>query len=159
AYGFQVNAFGVQTDGTYTEGQGWDLSWDTVWRSDAALTAKGYVVIFRIPFRSLRFPATDAQQWGMFFYRAIARRNEQVYWPACSTRVAARFRQAAVVDGIEHVSPGRNLQAIPYAAARSFRTLDVGPAGSPSVVSQSADTAIGIDGKAVVRDSIVLDAT
>jgi len=158
AYGFQVNAYGVQTDGTYTEGQGWDLSWDAVWRSDAARTSAGYVVLFSIPFKSLRFPAADAQQWGVFFYRAIARRNEQVYWPACSTRVAARFRQAALVDGIEHVSPGHNLQAIPYAAARSFRALDVG-AERASFVSKTLDGAVGVDGKAVIHDSVVVDAT
>src|SRR5436190_4864645 len=101
AYGFQTNAYGVQTDGTYTEGLGWDLSWDTVWRSEATRTRDGWVALFRIPFRSLRFPAAERQEWGIFFYRAIARKNEQVYWPACSSRVAARFRQAAVVDGIE----------------------------------------------------------
>ena len=159
AYGFQVNAYGVQTDGIYTEGQGWDLSWDTVYRSDATLTKDGYVVLFAIPFRSLRFPSTDTQQWGMFFYRAIARRNEQVYWPPCSTRVAARFRQAAIVDGIDHVSPSRNLQAIPYLTTRSFKALDAGAAGGAAFVSKSADAAVGVDAKAVVRDSIVLDAT
>ena len=159
AYGFQVNAYGVQTDGTYTEGQGWDLSWDTVWRSDARLTPQGFVVLFTIPFRSLRFPATEKQQWGVFLYRAIARKNEQVYWPPCSTRVAARFRQAAVADLIEHVSPGRNLQAIPYAASRSFRALDIAPNGTASFVSKRADAAIGLDAKAVVHDSLVIDAT
>ena len=159
AYGFQVNAYGVQTDGTYTEGLGWDLSWDTVWRSQAMRTAEGYVVLVSLPFRSLRFPATDRQQWGMFFYSAIARKNEQVYWPACSTKVAARFRQAALVEGIEHVSPGRNVQAIPYAASRSFKALDLGSAGAPSFVSKSMEAAAGIDAKAVVRDSIVVDGT
>jgi hypothetical protein len=29
-YGFQVNPAGVQADSVYTEGQGWDLSFDTV---------------------------------------------------------------------------------------------------------------------------------
>ena len=159
AYGFQVNAYGVQTDGVYTEGQGWDLSWDTVWKSEATRTANGYVVLFAIPFKSLRFPSTDAQQWGLFFYRAIARKNEQVYWPACSTRFAARFPQAAVADGIEHVSPGRNIQAIPYVASRSFRILDATAPGGAAFVTKRADAAIGVDAKAVVRDSVVLDAT
>ena len=158
AYGFQVNPYGVQTEGTYTEGQGWDLSWDTVWRSDAVRTPHGYAVLITIPFRSLRFPAAEKQQWGMFFFREIARRNEQVFWPECSTRVAARLRQAAVVDGIEHVSPGRNLQAIPYVASRSFRTLDVRP-DSASFVSKPIDSSIGLDAKAVIRDSIVVDGT
>ena len=159
AYGFQVNAYGVQTDGIYTEGQGWDLSWDTVWHSDARRTDKGFTVLFRIPFKSLRFPASDAQRWGIFFYRGIARKNEEVFWPECSTRVAARFRQAAIAEGITGVSPGRNLQTIPYAASRSFRTLDAGAASSGSFVSKNADTSIGLDAKAVVHDSVVLDVT
>src|SRR5205823_14623953 len=127
-------------------------------RPKATRRPRGYVALFSIPFKSLRFPAVDSQQWGVFFYRAIARKNEQVYWPACSTRVAARFRQAAIVDGIEHVSPGRNVQAIPYVSSRSFKALDVSH-GRPSFVSKSADAAVGIDGKVVVRDSIVIDAT
>ena len=159
AYGFQINAHGVQTEGIYTEGQGWDLSWDTVWRSEAKRTDKGYVVLVAIPFKSLRFPATEQQSWGMFFYRAIARKSEQVYWPACSTRVAARFRQAAIVDGIEHVSPGRNLQAIPYVSSRSFKAMEVGAGGGASFVSKSIEGAIGLDAKTVVHDSIVIDAT
>ena len=150
AYGFQMNAAAVQTDGTYTEGSGWDLSWDAVWRSDARRTTRGYVALFSIPFRSVRFPATDAQQWGIFFFRAIARRNEVVYWPECSTRVAARFPQAAVADGIAHVSPGRNLQAIPYVSVRSLKRPDF---------THARDAGIGVDGKAVLNDSIVVDAT
>ena len=31
AYGFMSNPLGVQTDGVWTEGQGWDMSWDTIW--------------------------------------------------------------------------------------------------------------------------------
>ncbi len=73
AYGFQANAYGVQADGIYTEGTGWDLSWDTVWRSEATPTRQGYVVLFSIPFKSLRFPATDAQQWGIYLYRDKSR--------------------------------------------------------------------------------------
>src|SRR5262245_18556693 len=95
AYGFESNAYGVQTESTYTEGRGWDTSWDTVWHTDAKRTATGYVVLISIPFRSLRFPSADQQQWGMFFFRGIARRNELAYWPPCSTRVAARSSQAA----------------------------------------------------------------
>jgi len=158
AYGFQINPLGVQTDGIYTEGSGWDLSWDAVWRSEGRLVAGGYVVLVSIPFRSLRFPATGVQQWGMFFYRAIARRNEQVYWPECSTRFTARFPQAAVVDGVANVSPGRNVQAIPYVSTRSYKAIDADTA-PPSFVSRRAGAAIGIDAKAVIEDSVVIDAT
>jgi hypothetical protein len=158
-YGFQVNAYGVQADGTHTEGTGWDFSWDTVWQSQATRTAQGYAVLIRIPFKSLRFPGTDVQQWGLFLHRGIARKNEEVFWPANSPRVAARWPQAAIATGIERVSPGRNVQGIPYLSSRSFRTLNAVGDGPHALTPTRTDVAFGGDAKAVVRDSIVLDGT
>jgi hypothetical protein len=39
----------------WIEGQGFDDSFDTVWRSTGRLTDGGYVVWMAIPFKSLRF--------------------------------------------------------------------------------------------------------
>lgn len=158
-YGFQVNPLGVQQDGIYTEGSGFDLSWDAVWRADTTLTTRGYVVLDSIPFRSLRFPSTDVQEWGLFLYRGIARKNEVTFWPPNSTRIAARFPQAALASGVAHVSPGRNVQAIPYMFSRSAKALDVRPDKSASFVRTRAEIAVGMDAKAVIRDSIVVDGT
>ena len=103
AYGLQINPLGVQTDGIYTEGSGWDLSWDAVWRSEGKLAANGYVVLVSIPFRSLRFPATDVQQ-------CVRRRKLQSREPGSEAdrrarRIAARgcadqFRLAGIYEGI-----------------------------------------------------------
>jgi len=114
------------------------------------LTPKGYVVLFSIPFKSLRFPPGDSQEWGLFLYRAVPRKNEAGFWPECSSRFATRWPQAAVVDGLERVSPGRNLQGLPYVASRAFATREI---------DRQAEAAIGFDGKAVLKDSIVVDAT
>ena len=158
-YGFQVNPLGVQQDGIYTEGSGFDLSWDAVWRADTTLTISGYAVLDRIPFRSLRFPPSDVQEWGLFLYRGIARKNEATFWPANSTRMAARFPQAALATGVAHVSPGRNVQVVPYIFSRSAKVLDVAPDGSASVIRTPAKAAVGMDVKAVIRDGIVVDGT
>ena len=56
AYTFRSNPRGVQWDALWTEGQGFDTSFDAVWGSEARLTRTGYIVSFAIPFRSLRFP-------------------------------------------------------------------------------------------------------
>jgi hypothetical protein len=63
AYTLYVNPVGVQQDGTMTEGNEPDLSFDTVWNSSAHLTKEGYVAWFEIPFKSLRFPHTSEQKW------------------------------------------------------------------------------------------------
>src|SRR5437899_497276 len=41
AYLFETNAFGVQRDSIFTEGQKTDSSFDTVWSSQGRLTARG----------------------------------------------------------------------------------------------------------------------
>ena len=62
AYAFITNPFGIQSDAIWTEGNGFDFSFDTVWDSVGRLTDQGYVVRFAIPFSSLRFPRTTGAQ-------------------------------------------------------------------------------------------------
>ena len=113
----------------------------------------------RIPFRSLRFPPADTQEWGLFLYRRIARKNEATFWPANSTRRAARFPQAALATGIARVSPGRNIQATPYVFSRSAKALDVASDGFASFVNTAAKVTVGMDAKVVIRDGVVVDGT
>jgi Domain of unknown function (DUF5916) len=45
-------------------------SWDAVWSCSASLTAKGYQLIMKIPFASIKFPHSPApQRWGLIFFR------------------------------------------------------------------------------------------
>ena len=64
AYGFMSNPLGVQADGIWTEENGWDMSFDTIWSSKGKLTEQGYVVLMAIPFKSLRFPSDCAAELG-----------------------------------------------------------------------------------------------
>src|SRR6185437_1447881 len=54
AYMFYSNAYGIQQDGLMAENQGFDNSFDTVWHTYTKMTGSGYMVIFEIPFKSLR---------------------------------------------------------------------------------------------------------
>ena len=92
AYEFQTTPLGVQWDAIYTEasrnetGGNWDTSFDTVWDSRGKVTSRGFVVWMAIPFKSLRFPATKQQEWGIILYRGIVRQSEDSFWPAISTK-------------------------------------------------------------------------
>jgi hypothetical protein len=159
AYGFQANPLGVQQDGLWTEGKGWDLSFDTVWRTESKLTDAGYIVLVSVPFRSLRFPRESMQTWGFLVYRGIARKNEEGFWPPYSTRIAGRMNQAASMEGLKDVSPGKNAQLVPYMSARSFRTLEVDPQEGGHFVNNPGEAEVGADAKVVVKDSLSLDLT
>ena len=161
AYSFGVNPLGVQRDGSYVEqaGNQYNGSFDTVWDSRGTLTPEGFVVWMALPFKSLRFSPENSQEWGLILGRRIARSNEQSYWPHVSSRIEGRLNQEGSLLGISDVSPGRNLQLIPYGFFRSFRALDERDEVQPLYVSESADFAGGLDVKNVFRDSLVLDVT
>jgi hypothetical protein len=159
AFWFDVNPYGVQLDGVTTDGIGDDLTWEGLWYSDAKITADGYVVLASIPFRTLRFSNAEKQQWGFAFGRWTQRNNEIAWWPYITRHKLPRFvGQFAHLNGLENISPGRNVQITPYAMISGSRYLDQ-PAGlAPSM---QADTIFrgGVDAKAVIKDSLVLDMT
>ncbi|MDQ3170911.1 MAG: carbohydrate binding family 9 domain-containing protein, partial [Acidobacteriota bacterium] len=154
AYLFIVNPLGVQLDGVTAERND-DMSFDTVWESEGRLTAFGYVTRMAIPFKSLRFPGADTQQWGIALARNIPRVNETSFWPYITKRIARPEPQMAVATGISGISPGRNMQVIPYAAFTGARFLDP---DAPAFVRDNTFRA-GVDGKIVVKDALTFDVT
>ena len=162
-YAFSVNPLGVQRDATWVEGGSgssrYNMSFDTVWDSGGTLTPEGYVAWMAIPFRSLRFSPAEDQEWGILLRRQIRRENEYSFWPYVTTRIEGRLNQAAALQGISDVSPGRNMQLIPYGFFRSFRALDTSDEENPQYVTDSAELDGGVDFKTVFRDSLVLDLT
>jgi hypothetical protein len=165
AYEFQTTPLGVQWDAIYTEasreeiGGNWDTSWDTVWDSRGKVTSRGFVVWMAIPFKSLRFPATKQQEWGIILYRGIIRKSEDSFWPQISSRVEGRLGQAATLYGLEGISPGRSIELIPYGIMRGFRGLDTRDPNNPYFQSAEAQGQAGMDAKFVIHDHFVLDVT
>jgi hypothetical protein len=155
SYWFDVNPYGVQSDGIYTDDQFPDSSWDAVWYSEARLTPDGYVVLETIPFRSLRFRTGESQDWGFMLCRYITRNNET----SCSTRISREnlFHKIPQYDTLvipENISPGRNMQFIPYGMFSGGRYLD-----STSGYQTSSEQRIGLDSKMVLKDAFTLDLT
>ena len=165
AYAFQVNPLGVQWDAIWSEAPheevsgNFDTSWDTLWYSQGRLTPDGYVAWMAIPFKSLRFPPAREQSWGIILYRGIVRENEDSFWPQISHRYEGRLGQAATLTGLEGISPGRNLQLIPYGLMNSFRDLDVRDVADPHFENRAIGGTFGLDSKIILNDRLVLDLT
>jgi hypothetical protein len=156
AYMFFVSPLGIQADGITTEGQGDDMSFDAVWRSEARRTDFGYVVWMAIPFKSLRFPrASGPQTWGLAMLRSLPLNNEQAFWPGITLRTTGFASQFAEARGFEDVSAGRNLQLVPYATFTGARVLDT-PAAALDANMQGR---VGLDAKFVVKDAFTVDFT
>ena len=167
-YAFAANPLGIQWDALWTEGSigngspldynGFDQSFDTVWNSEGRLTSQGYILLMAIPFKSLRYPPTDKQQWRIILNRSIPRTNENLFWPRITNRIQGRFNQAATATGLD-LSRSRNIQLIPYGLLRGFRDIDQRDPANPFFESRTLQPEAGLDAKFILHDSFVLDAT
>jgi len=158
AFRFLVNPYGVQMDAKQTEGIGPDFEFDTQWGSDGQITDSGYVALMSIPFKSLRFRKESIQDWGIAVGRIIPRLNEFSHWPYITSRKEAFIPQFASATIENSVSPGRNIQLIPYASYFDSRVLNKDDASAP-YWQEAQETEVGLDAKFVLADSFALDLT
>jgi hypothetical protein len=162
AFVFDSNALGIQSDGLYSEQNGSDSSFDTVWDSWGKRTPSGYVVLMRIPFASLYFKKADAGQtrtWGLILERNISHANEQVYWPQIRHAIAGRLTQDVAAEGFSDIERGKNLQFEPYLLGRNLRQLDTVDADNPYFEDKHLQGYGGLDAKFILHNSLVLDTT
>src|SRR5215471_21120953 len=159
AYVFYTNPYGIQQDGLFTENQGPDYSWDTVWNTETKITPQGYVALIEIPFKSLRFKQQASNEWGVILARVIPRNNERSYCPAVSGKLQGWLSQEATITGFQEISPGRNMQFMPYTSVGAFRSLDERDPTGDRFTGKHVEPKAGLDSKIVIKDSLVLDTT
>jgi hypothetical protein len=162
AFVFTSNALGIQADALYSEQNGSDSSFDTVWDSWGKRTPFGYVVLMRIPFSSLYFAKADPGQdrtWGIILGRNIAHANEQAYWPQNRHRIAGLLTQDIAADGFRDIEHGQNLQFEPYVLGRNLRQLNTIDPDNPYFQDKHFQGYTGLDAKFILHNSLVLDAT
>jgi len=144
AFVFQVNPCGVQVDGIYTETRrrgrgrgggggffGFDRNYDTFFLSDASIDDEGYTVEMAIPFKSLRFPNTPTQVWGLQIMRNIRRKNEEIYWRPRSRDVNGFLIQAGTLEVHGKIEKGKNLEIMPVLTG--LKALDSKVDGEPGI--------------------------
>ncbi len=110
-YYFQINAAGTLFDGTLTNDDWSDDSWDGVWEGHAKIDRQGWTAELRIPFSQLRF--RDTSVWGINFGRFIQRSAEQ------DNVVIRRKNASGFVSRFPHLvglsaTPRRSIEVLPY---------------------------------------------
>ena len=155
---FSVNPIGVQADAAWSESNGADYSFDQVWDSEGRVTKGGWMAMIAIPFRSLRFREAGSD-WGVVLERNFPRNSEVDYWPRISQSISGTLSQEGTLRGINGVTGSHNIQINPYVLGQNEKTLLNQDPGDPYFSQRSFEGTAGGEVKAIVKDSIVLDAT
>ena len=148
AGGFRPGGGSQQQRGS---GGGFNLNWDGAWQVSAKISEIGWTAEFAIPFRTLRYPTSEAQTWGLNFQRNIRNRNEEAFWAPLPRQFNLnRVSLAGQLQGIE-VPPQRNLKLTPYVLGETVnRTAE----------QRNTSTGdFGADLKYSVTPSLTLDMT
>jgi hypothetical protein len=145
---FAVNPLGVQADGalvegTRTQGGGFaglstgrevpDLSPDFVFDSKGRLTPEGFEVELRIPFKSLRYQASQTQDWGLNVIRRVQSSGHEDSWVPARRAGTSFLAQAGTLTGISDLRPGLILDLNPVVTAKAD--------GAPAASGWGYDTA------------------
>jgi hypothetical protein len=154
AYNFNVNAAGALRDTqSHEDGRVFNSNWDALWSAATQRFEGGWTLEIRIPFKTMRFPEAEEQDWGMNVFRLIRRKNEFTYWsPQPRQFNAYKISYGGRLSGIRNVRPARNLQLKPfYTGAASNLRL-------PSL-DRRWDGDAGLDAKYGIGTSLALDLT
>lgn len=170
AYMFAVNPFGVQMDGTIVETtpstggfqsgipqrQAPDLSQDFVFTSKGRLTDTGYEVEIRIPFRSLKFQATDVQSWDVNVVRFVAHSGYEDTWAPAKRANTSFLAQSGTLEGLSGLDRGLVLDVNPMVTRKS--TGGNSPLGTGWTYTQPRPQ-LGVNVRYGVTNNLTLNGT
>jgi hypothetical protein len=156
-FAFQTSPNGTLKDQTFTDGV-LNLSWNTVWDVRTARFDGGWTMEMVIPFKSLRYPGSGPQVWGIQFRRIVRWKNEVSHLtevPAAYGLMGA-FRAATygTLVGLEAPARSLNLEVKPY-----FNTAtQTEPAANSGLATNFTQNA-GADLKYGISRGLIADVT
>jgi len=155
---FQTTPLGTQRDLQVFDGSLKDTDWDALWSVRTTMTDSGYVAEFAIPFKTLRYRQTGANEaptWGLSLTRLSRRDYEQTIFPPMPQSLAPyRMTYAATLKGLKLPPPSVNLRLQPYSLYQRDAERTRGTA-----TTSDNDFKIGGDAKWAINPHAVLDVT
>ena len=121
AYKLAVNASGVKADSRLLDdARNRDYSWDGIWFSAAKIYTWGYVVEWKIPYKSIQYD-DKLNEWGLDFDRWRAINSEDIYWNKYNKNEGLRVSKFGklVFDNFHPSVHGLNLEIYPVGFSKA----------------------------------------
>ena len=148
-YDFTVTAANVQTDVKLSQNNSYG-NFNVVWESAVKLYDDKWIVEFKIPFNSIRFPKEAMDNFKVNFQRVSTKLNEESYWSPIKPEVDGFLNQFGSLEGLPKITPPLNLSFYPFVAVVNEK--------SPDGTSKTTLNG-GIDVKYVHDNSYTLDVS
>ena len=151
-YGFLVNPLGIQGDGIMGANGNLTPDQDFVWYSKGAIDDKGYVVEYRIPLQSIRFPAGRDITIRLGYFRQLVRTSEMASAPPIYADKGSIIAQTqpVTVTGLHFQRVVELLPAITHS--------DKSSASGGRLRTDERETDLGLTGKIGLSNDLTLDA-
>ncbi|HUS99704.1 MAG TPA: two-component regulator propeller domain-containing protein, partial [Candidatus Thermoplasmatota archaeon] len=151
-----VNPNGARFDATFeSNSRRLNKEWNGIWDVASRITDQGWSCEIIIPFKTLRFPNTDTQVWGINFMRMIRRKNEEVLWSGWSRNDGIRqLSKAGALTIAEPVTQSNQIEVKPYNLAGVENVLDH---DINNVFKYGLDAKIGITSNTILTLSAKTD--
>ncbi|MBL8621601.1 MAG: carbohydrate binding family 9 domain-containing protein [Myxococcales bacterium] len=156
AFGFALNAAGVQRDVLMYDDTSEDGSWDAVWAGASAVDARGWTAEFRIPLGQLRF-AEDDQPWGVQVMRFVGRTGEQDMWSPSPRNEPGFVSRFGALEGVRGLRGGRRIELLPYVTGGLGRAPH--DAGDPFHDAVDPRIGVGLDAKLGLTSAVTAAVT
>jgi len=168
---FMVNPLGVQADGVLNEtGQkansgfmsalasreAADLNPDFVFQSAGRVTAWGYEIEVRIPFKSLKYQALPSQTWGINVTRVVQHSGYEDSWAPTRRANSSFLSQSGTLVGLTGLRRGVVLDFTPELTDRADG-LPSGPNGQWKYDTRAPD--VGANVRWGVTNNLTLNGT
>jgi len=117
AHLFSVNPNGMRFDATFQIGTRNDVNseWDGIWDVSSRIMDYGWSCEVIIPFKTLRFPATETQTWAFNIKRQVKRKNEELLWRSWKQNDGIyQLSKAGTIHINKPVKSSRQFDAKPY---------------------------------------------
>ncbi|MHB9028993.1 MAG: DUF5916 domain-containing protein [Candidatus Latescibacterota bacterium] len=163
AFYFSINANGARQDGKLSSASGnvgtVNRDWNGIWDVSARIGDTGWAAECIIPFRTLRFPDTPEQTWGINFKREMMGKREESLWTGWRRNDNIfQLSTAGKLTGLENIRRGSLLELKPFVLAGASTEWRTSAPGSGRYQGESKLKA-GLDIKYPLASDLTLDLT
>ncbi|NUN45774.1 carbohydrate binding family 9 domain-containing protein [bacterium] len=156
---FFVNPLGIQGDLSVDVNENEDESFDAVWESAAKIYDDRWTVEIAIPFKSLRFPDRQDQNWLIHLWRVYPRENRFLYsWIPINRGKGNQYAQAGQIAMNMEKRPSKPIEFLPYALGSRDRFVKFNGDTTKGIWSKSNyDKNFGFNLKYGITSDMTLD--